>query len=128
MKLSDDIMTLLLARRSDVPSVQAAIDHLRVVVALAHAENKQRDAHMALSALENALPITTFARQSFAKFRDYHHHWQTDWGAALEPGRDGECRFRARRDDNRIMTLIVVPRHDGVRLGSIEVRASLAMP
>ena len=49
-------------------------------------------------------------------------------GAAVDPGRGGECRFRARRDDNRVMTLIVVPRHDGVKVGSIEVRALLAMP
>ena len=47
-------------------------------------------------------------------------------GAAPDAGRGGECRFRARREDNRVMTLVVVPRHDGVKLQSVTVSASMA--
>jgi hypothetical protein len=47
-------------------------------------------------------------------------------GAVLDAGRGGDCRFRARREDNRVLTLVVVPRHDGVKLQSVAVSASMA--
>lgn len=48
-----------------------------------------------------------------------------DCGAALQPDRFGECRFRSVQPDRRIATTLVELRHDGARLQSLAVRMAV---
>jgi hypothetical protein len=43
-------------------------------------------------------------------------------GGTVDPARGAECRFRARRDDNRVVDAAVEVRHDGLRVQAITVR------
>jgi hypothetical protein len=51
-----------------------------------------------------------------------------DCGAALEAGRGGDCRFRARREDGRVAVLHVTVAHDGLHLRGIGARMSIGSP
>jgi hypothetical protein len=51
-----------------------------------------------------------------------------DCRMASEAGRGGECRFRARREDGLIATLLVAVAHDGVEVGGIAGRMAVGPP
>ncbi|WP_203073512.1 hypothetical protein [Falsiroseomonas ponticola] len=49
-------------------------------------------------------------------------------GAPAAPGAPVECRYRARRDDNRLVSVMLDVAHDGVRVQSIGARMALTNP
>lgn len=49
-----------------------------------------------------------------------------DCTGALEAGRGGECRFRTRRDDGRMVNIAVSVTHDGVVVRSISAQMTLS--
>ncbi|MGG5807788.1 hypothetical protein [Falsiroseomonas sp. CW058] len=51
-----------------------------------------------------------------------------DCGAALDPTRGGACRFRARREDGRVASMVLEVSHDGLRLRGLAARMSIEAP
>jgi hypothetical protein len=73
-------------------------------------------------ALSAAFPPGSDVGQLFARLE----RMGFDCGPAVDPNRRGACRYRAGREDGRIVTAQVEVAHDGIRVGAIAVRMALS--
>jgi hypothetical protein len=48
-----------------------------------------------------------------------------DCGPAVDPSRNGACRFRAQREDRKVATILVAVSHDGLRQTGIIARMTV---
>lgn len=78
--------------------------------------------------LERELLAAYPAGSSIAPLFAYFDRQGFDCRAALEAGRNGECRYRARRDDGRVATMHVAVAHDGLVLAALSARMSIGAP